>query len=84
MHTAHLATPTLKSYLVYTYERVLYLAVARAYSFTAKEILPKTRIAKYTGQIKTQVKNAAKPSGYAVAISYLMGELWMRQAPRGR
>jgi hypothetical protein len=70
VHAAYLATPTLNSYLVYTYQRVLYLAVARAYSFTAKETLPKTRIAKCTGIIKTQVKNAVKLSGYAVAIPH--------------
>ena len=36
--------------------------------FTAKEIPPKTRIAKYTGVVMTQAENDDNPSGYAVAI----------------
>lgn len=36
--------------------------------FTSKPIATKTRIAQYTGQIKTAAENQRNPSGYAVAI----------------
>ena len=36
--------------------------------FTVKEIPPKTRIAKYTGTIKTRTAYDAKPSGYGVGL----------------
>ena len=36
--------------------------------FTSKPIPNKTRIAQYTGQIKTAAENQNNPSGYAVAI----------------
>ena len=36
--------------------------------FTSKPIATKTRIAQYTGQIKTAAENQNNPSGYAVAI----------------
>lgn len=36
--------------------------------FTAKEIPPRTRIAKYTGTIKTRAAYNANPSGYGVGL----------------
>ena len=38
--------------------------------FTSKPIPTKTRIAKYTGVIKTQAQSAENPSGYDIAIPH--------------